>query len=179
MLTLSNWLENEALLVRHAEFFQKSQVLVAESCSGMVPLLILDIANDLRNLRMRIRKGAKSFLPGKTSQDPSPSIDECGRGLFDVMDQVGKGYASLLADEEMGMVRHTMDRQEFLSAMRDDPGDIFVQLLFEFGSNETLSSFHRENDLDIDLRVSICHEADVGKFVVGRANKFQDGANPV
>jgi len=89
------------------------------------------------------------------------------------MDQVGKRNRGLLADKEMSVIRHAMNRQELLSAMGDDAGDVFVQLLFKFRSNETLSSFDGKDDLDIDLCVGVCHDADVGKFVVERANNLQ------
>jgi hypothetical protein len=90
------------------------------------------------------------------------------------MNQIGKRDARFLTDEEVSVVRHAMDRQELLAPMRDDPGDVFVQFLFECGPNETLPHFHGKDDLDVDLCVCICHEADVGKSPYGRANQNLD-----
>ena len=51
----------------------------------------------------------------------------------------------------MRVVRHAMNRQEFLAPFPDDPGNEFMKLLLALLAYKILSGFDRENDLNVDL----------------------------
>ena len=59
----------------------------------------------------------------------------------------------------MHVVRHIVDRDEFLPLMGDDAGDVFLQFIVPVHRDEALASLHRKDDLDIDLRVGVGHFA--------------------
>ena len=104
---------------------------------------------------MRVRKGAKAFLPAEAARNPSILIDEISCAFFHIVDQIRKGNVGLLSDKKMSVVRHAMDCQELLPAMAHDSGDVFVQLLFVFRMDERLTAFYCEHDLDVDLAVGV------------------------
>jgi hypothetical protein len=60
------------------ELAQEVQIFLPKSLPTMMPFLILDVADDGRELRMRVRKGTKSFLPVEASSEPFAAIDEIG-----------------------------------------------------------------------------------------------------
>lgn len=56
----------------------------------------------------------------------------------------------------MQVIRHAIDRDQFLALIRNDAGDVFVEILSEFGPNEGKSTFNCEDSLNVDLGVRIC-----------------------
>ena len=56
----------------------------------MVAFLILDVTNDLVQLRMAVGECAKAFLPIESTAYPTVVVDELGRTCFDISDQIGK-----------------------------------------------------------------------------------------
>lgn len=55
------------------------------------------------------------------------------------------------------MVGHAIYRDECLSLTGNDTGDVFLQFLFAFGIDHTGPSGNGEHDVQIDLRVGVCH----------------------
>ena len=55
------------------------------------------------------------------------------------------------------MIRHIVYRNQLLFLTRDDAGDVFLKLVIVFRLDETLPAFDGEHDMEIDLRVGICH----------------------
>jgi hypothetical protein len=41
----------------------------------------------------------------------------------------------------------------------DDPGDVFLKLIVVFRLDEVLPTFDSEHDVEINLRIGICHES--------------------
>ena len=57
----------------------------------------------------------------------------------------------------MSVVRHVVNGQELLVLPRNDSRDELLQLVIVLGSDEILSAFYSKHDLNVDLRVSVCH----------------------
>ena len=57
----------------------------------------------------------------------------------------------------MQMIRHIVDGDQFLFLAGDDAGDEFLQFIIVFRRDEILPAFNGEHDVDINLRVGVCH----------------------
>ena len=55
------------------------------------------------------------------------------------------------------MVRHVVNGDHFLFLTGDNAGDVFLKLVVVRGSDEVLPALNSEYDLDINLRVGVCH----------------------
>src|SRR2546422_279572 len=78
---------------------------------------------------MAVRECAKTFLPGEAAWQPTLAVDEIGRGVLYVAHQIREGDGRFQADQDMGMVGHTMDGQELLLPFGDDAAYVFMKLL--------------------------------------------------
>ena len=74
------------------ELVQHLQILRTKGFAGVVLLLVLDVANDRRELGVRIRKRFESFLPREAAIHPTALVDEPGGARFDVTNKVGQGH---------------------------------------------------------------------------------------
>ena len=59
------------------------------------------------------------------------------------------------------MIRSTVDGHQLLAFVANDAGDVLMQVLSVLGSDQCLPPFDGENDLDINLRVRVCHLFDL------------------
>ena len=57
----------------------------------------------------------------------------------------------------MGVIGHTIDRDQFLAFSRDNSGDVFLQLLAMYVVDYAGATGDREDNMQIDLRVCIGH----------------------
>jgi hypothetical protein len=55
------------------------------------------------------------------------------------------------------MVLHAVNPEEFLVFVSNDARDKFVEIFLMIGSQKILPSLDSKNQLDIDLRICICH----------------------
>ena len=56
------------------------------------------------------------------------------------------------------MIGHAVYRDQFIAVVPDDPGDVFVNLFLVFAANQGQTTADREDGLNVNLCVSICHE---------------------
>ena len=56
------------------------------------------------------------------------------------------------------MIGHAIDRDKLLFMVANDSGDVFVEFFFIFLLDQILPSLHREDNLDVDLCVGVCHD---------------------
>ena len=59
----------------------------------------------------------------------------------------------------MGVIGHTIDRNQFLPFSCDNSGDVLLQLLATGLGNHTSAARHREHNMQINLRVGVGHLA--------------------
>ena len=59
------------------------------------------------------------------------------------------------------MIGHRIDRNQFLPFSCDNSGDVLLQLLASRRRNYACASGHREDNVQVDLRVGVGHFADV------------------
>ena len=59
------------------------------------------------------------------------------------------------------MIGHAVDRNQFLAFSGDNSSDVFLQFLASGRRNYTRTSGHREDDMQVDLRVRVGHFAEV------------------
>jgi len=79
-------LENIPVVVRHIEPLQHLDVFFFEACALVMRLLILNISDYRAELRMGIGKSAEPLLPRESAYNPTPIINEPGRGGLYVAD---------------------------------------------------------------------------------------------
>lgn len=123
----------------------------------MMLLLILNVANDRVQLRVTIRKCTKAFLPIEPPFDPAFFIDEF-RGIgFDCAHQIRQCHTGFQTNQQMDVIGYTVNLNELLFVTANDACDVFVKLILELRPNQILSSLHRKNDLNVNLRISVRH----------------------
>ena len=155
------------------KFLEKPHVFLAEGPLGMVLWLIVDVADDCRDLRVTVGKGAKTLLPGESSHNPV-AVDQVRGGVFDVPYEVRKRHTGLEPDEQVRVVWHAMHGQELLLALADDARNVFVNFLFEFGTNEVLTGFDGKNHLNVNLAGGIGHERtveNIGRLAIQKTRR--------
>lgn len=79
-------LENISVVVRHVEPLQHLDVFFFEARALVMRLLILNISDHRAELRMGIGKSTEPLLPRESAYNPTPIINEPGRGSFYVAD---------------------------------------------------------------------------------------------
>ena len=84
-------------------------------------------------------------------------INVIRRARLDVAHEVGEHYAGVQTKENVRVIRHTIDCEELLTLPGNDARHVLLQGLFALRSNQVLPRLHREHDLDVDLRIGICH----------------------
>jgi hypothetical protein len=57
----------------------------------------------------------------------------------------------------MQMVGHIVYGNQLVPLRGDDAGDVFLQFVIVFRRDEILPAFNGKNDVQINLRVGICH----------------------
>lgn len=55
------------------------------------------------------------------------------------------------------MIGHIIDDDHFVILTGNNAGDVFLKFVVVFRFDEVLSSFDGEHDMDINLRVGVCH----------------------
>ena len=78
-------------------------------------------------------------------------IDMVARAGFYPANQVRRCLVGFQSDKNMRVIRHAINRDQFLLTTRYDPGDVFLQFLFGIGPNHACTPRNRENGVDINL----------------------------
>ncbi len=117
----------------------------------MMCFLIQYVLHYMIDLRMPIREYTITLLPAKFEWGPSFVIYELIAFYFYLLDEIRNGYRWFNSNKEMGMIRHAMNSQHFGVSVLHESGYVFMKFFFMFFCYETLSLFHRENKLKIDL----------------------------
>lgn len=81
---------------------------------------------------MSIGERAEAFLPGKAPSDPAIFVYVVSRTGFDVTDEIGESNVWFQAEQDVRVVWHAVDGDQFLALAGDDAGDVFVQFFFAF-----------------------------------------------
>ena len=125
-------LENILLFKRNLELLQPCQVLILECSSPMMLFLVSNVANDRVQLRMTVGERAIAFLPTEPSANPLFLVDEVRRVCFDISNEIRQSHNRLQSDQYVNVIGHSVDGDQLLFAVSHDPGDVLVQLFFEF-----------------------------------------------
>jgi len=60
-------------------------------------------------------------------------------------------------DENMYMIRHTVYLKHLMPISLKNTGNVLMQSFFPYAINKSCPEFHREDKLDMQLSVTICH----------------------
>jgi len=55
------------------------------------------------------------------------------------------------------VIRHIVYGDELLFLTGDDAGDVFLKFVVMFGFDEVLPAFNSEHNMNVNLRIGICH----------------------
>ena len=78
-------------------------------------------------------------------------IDMVARAGFYPANQVRRCLVGFQSDKNMRVIRHAINRDQFLLTPRHDSCDIFLQFLLAIGANNAGAPRYRENNVEIDL----------------------------
>src|SRR5882757_6120518 len=95
------------------------------------------------------------------------------------MHQIRERHRGPKADQNMRMVRHTMNRQQLLFPFPDNASEIFMEFLLVLLVNQALPPFDSKNNLKVDLGIRVGHRRDSvraarrikRKMIGGRVNE--------
>lgn len=65
----------------------------------------------------------------------------------------------------MQMIAHAIDREHFMLPGFHDAGNVFVQSCFPVRPDQRLPAFGCKNEMQMDLRIGVCHNIVVCKSV--------------
>lgn len=88
--------------------------------------LITNIFGNTVEMGMRDGKRAVTFLPGKMTPDPSPLVDVIRRPGLEIADQVCWSDARFQTEQQMCVIGHAVDRNQFLAFSCDNSSDVFL-----------------------------------------------------
>ncbi len=57
----------------------------------------------------------------------------------------------------MSMIGHIVNRDQLLSLGSNNSGNVFLKFVIVLGSDQVLSAFDGEHDLNVDLSVGVSH----------------------
>ena len=100
-----------------------------------------------------------AFLPIELSPHPPFFIDEMGGVGFDLAHQIWNSHVRLQADKDMTVIRHAVNGEHSVSPFLHDTSDVFVEFFFVWFGDEVYPAFDGKDDVDVELRVGICHFA--------------------
>src|SRR5207245_293215 len=100
-----------------------------------------------------------TFLPAKPSAHPLLPINEIGGIGFDVAYQISQGHCGLESNENMNMVRHSVNGDQLLFVVPDDTSNVLVKFFLELWADKRKPTVNCEHSLNVDLRVGVCHES--------------------
>ena|SRR2546421_833538 len=125
----------------------------------VMPLLILNISNYRVQLRTRIGKRSKPILPIESAFDPPLTIYKISRSGFDVADQTRKRSIWSLSNQDVNVIRHVVDGDQFVLLIRHDSCDVSLKIVVMFRIDKVLPTFDGKHDLYVDLRVGVSHDS--------------------
>src|SRR5207249_9622023 len=80
-----------------------------------------------------------------------------GRSGLYPPDQIRRHLARLQSQKNMDVIRHTINRDQFLFTLRHDSSNVFLQFLLAIRANNASAPTDRESNEEIDLRIGVGH----------------------
>ena len=135
---------------------EKPKIFVPETSTNMMAFLVTNVIDHPRKLRVPIRKGTEALLPAKAACNPPIPIDKIGGTVLYIAHQVGQSHGGLEVDQNVRVVRHTMDRQQFLLSFPHNAGHVLVKFFLILLLNQVLAALDGKDDLNVELRIGVC-----------------------
>jgi len=150
------------------KLLEELHIFIFEDLFSMMFFLVQNVVVDICDLRMTVRKCPIAFLPAKLSFYPFMVIDEIRGVVLNIPHQIRQSHRRFQTNEDMNMIRNTIDDDWLLSLVFDNPRHIFENFMPPFPLEEVLASLHSEDDLDVDLGICARHKitfSDVEKIM--------------
>ena len=84
---------------------------------------------------MRNGKRTESLLPRKTAANPSLLVDVIARSGLYPPDQIRRRLIGFQSEKNVSVIRHAINRDQFLFTLRHDSSNVFLQFLLAIGAN--------------------------------------------
>ena len=85
---------------------------------------------------MPIRKRTIAFLPTESPANPSLLVDELRRINLDVLNEFRQSHRRFQSDQNVNVIGHAVDGDQFLFAVLNDASYVLVEFFFEFRSDQ-------------------------------------------
>jgi hypothetical protein len=146
-------------IVCYLKLVKKIQIFRLECLFAVVLFLIENVVVHSSDLGMTVRKRSVALLPPKRALHPLVVVNEIGRVVLHIPDQVRERHDRLEPNKGMDMVGNAVDDDRFMTLVFDDPAHVFEHFIPPFVLKQVLASLHGKNNLDIDLGICACHVA--------------------
>ena len=124
----------------------------------MVFFLSSHIISNRPNLRFTDREGSIARLPGESRVLIRSLVRPFGRIGLNQLQHMGDRFVRLESSDEMDMVGHATDFQEYPSFATDDAPHVFVEFLLQRGHDQRLPEFCAEHNVIEQIREGAGHE---------------------
>lgn len=86
--------------------------------------------------------------------------------MFYILHQFRKGLCRSHTDQDMYMVRHTINSDQFMVMIMDDACYIVVEIIFPDGRNDSSAVFDGKNELEMNLGIGVWHFSKSGNEAI-------------
>jgi len=146
---MSNPFEELSIFVFNLKFFEKSRISIAKCLFFVMRFLIHNISNYRIQKPLSKWKSTIPILPFKFLMGEFPFLYEIIGRFFHFSYPIRKTTIAFNSDQNMNMVGHSIDCQQFLIFVLNDTCGVFVQLIFPIWKDKTFSSFYSKNKMNM------------------------------
>ena len=132
-------------------FLQQLNIFISEILFLVMRFLVLDISPNPIHMTRTNCKGRLASVPVKSRcKDPS-FIYPFGRTRFEFSNKLCRCHIGPKPEQDVYMIRHSIDLNQELIKLFCDPGDVLKQPVFKCVKNQTVSVFNGTHMMVIQL----------------------------
>ncbi len=121
----------------------------------MTLFLIQNVINHARDLRAAVAEGAIPILPLKFPGRKLFFVDKFRTIIFYKLHQLRNGLFKVKAGKEVQMIRYVIYGKHLMPVVLNDPGNVFLKLVFPFRKYHRFAIFYGKYKMYINLAVGI------------------------
>jgi hypothetical protein len=128
-----------------------------EGHAGVVVFLVVDVFDAGFDGGFADGEGGVAILPLEGGEFRGEGFDPAGGVSFDGLEEIGEGHGFGEKGEEVEVVGHAGDADEFGAGVFDDAGDVAVEAGFDGGGDEGETVFGGEDDVGVEFDEGLGH----------------------
>jgi len=156
--------------------FQQQAQFILEGYPGVVLFLVVDVADARFDGRFADGEAGVAVLPMELGALGAESFKPFGGLFFGDLEEIGEGLGFGEQHEEVDVVLHAADADEFAAGVLDDAGHVGVELGLDGRRDEGEAVFGGENEVDVEFDEGLRHDGSPGNKGVTGGMIVEDGS---